>query len=114
MPTTPTIVDFRPSTEFNSNHIRGSRSIPLPSTKRDFYADASAVEKRWRELTEAFEHEAWVYKGEGPVLALCGDGDTGRMATSILRARGREAFCVEGGFEALAAGGFVDCSCERL
>jgi len=36
-----------------------------------------------------------------PVIVLCSDGDSGKMATSILRGKGQEAYCVEGGYREL-------------
>lgn len=64
-------------------------------------------------MKKAFAKNEWVWGNEGPVVVVCGDGDTGKMGAAMLRARGREAFCVEGGYDALVAGGFVD-GCKVL
>ena len=108
-----TVLDLRPAEEFERAHVRGARSIPLPRTKEDFYGDSEAIETRWKELKKVFAKDEWVWSGEGPALVICGDGDTGKMGAAMLRARGREGFCVEGGYDALVAGGFVD-GCEGL
>ncbi|KAI1908921.1 hypothetical protein LOZ61_005334 [Ophidiomyces ophidiicola] len=116
-----TVVDIRPTDAFACSHLPGSRNIPLPETEEDFYGKAEAVQRRWNELKQAFDGETWLWKvsihegqkysgqdgmsdppGPGPVLVVCTDGDSGRMAAAMLRAKGREAFCVEGGYGALA------------
>lgn len=88
---------------FAASHIRDSHNIPLALTMEDFFGDAKGVEQRWHELRQALDGEAWLREVDGKVLVLCADGDSSRMATSMLRARGREAFCVDGGYSALYA-----------
>lgn len=39
--------------------------------------------------------------GSGHILVLCYDGDTARVATSVLRAHGLDADSVRGGYRAL-------------
>ncbi|KAK4186939.1 tryptophan synthase beta subunit-like PLP-dependent enzyme [Podospora australis] len=92
------IIDIRPRADYLSSHLRNTRSVPLTITKEDFFGDAEAVRERWLEMRDAFEglDDGWDEKGK--VLVICLDGDSGAMATSMLRARGREAFCVTGGF----------------
>ncbi|KAJ5106688.1 hypothetical protein N7456_003363 [Penicillium angulare] len=99
-----TLIDFRPKAAFDQGHIKGSKSLPLSETIDDFFGDSYAVEKRWLELSDLLAREPWLLeKTPGPVLIVCTEGDTGRMAASMLRARGREAFSLEGGFEAITA-----------
>jgi hypothetical protein len=88
---------------FRSSHLDESRNIPLPQTQPDFFGDAKAVEQRWLEVRATLEDQTWSWGADARVLVLCVDGDTSRMATALLRARGREAFCVEGGYDALVA-----------
>lgn len=38
------------------------------------------------------------YNSASKILLVCTHGDTSRMATAMLRARGIEAYCVKGGF----------------
>lgn len=68
---------------------------------QDFFADANAIEKRWVELRTALEGEEWTWRNGRRILVLCADGDSARMATAMLRAKGKEAVCVEGGHPAL-------------
>ena len=96
-----TVLDLRPEELYAASHICGSRNIPLPLTKANFYGDAKAVEQRWLEMKQAFEQEDWVWAYGRRALVLCADGDSGRMATAMLRAKGCEATCVEGGYPAL-------------
>lgn len=101
-----TLLDLRPEDAFARCHLRSAHNVPLPDTPEDFFGDAGEVRKRWHEVTGALKGEAWLWEGGSasdgePVLVLCSDGDTGRMAAAALRARGREAYCVEGGFRAL-------------
>lgn len=81
--------------------------------RADLFGDAEAVQQRWAELKAATATQSWLGlghdddDGEGEpaaVLVLSGDGDSesGRMAAAMLRARGREVYCVEGGYAALS------------
>jgi rhodanese-related sulfurtransferase len=97
------VIDLRPSGMFAASHVRGSHNIPLALSQKDLFGDAKRVEQRWAELRQSLDGDAWVWRVEGTVLVLCADGDSSRMATAMLRARGREALCVEGGFSALYA-----------
>lgn len=88
-------------------------NAPLSDTPEDFYGDTGAIRKRWEELKGMMDEQSWLWwekvrevklnedegekRNRAPVLVLCMDGDIGRMATAMLRAKGREAFCVEGG-----------------
>ncbi|KAF2867714.1 cysteine synthase B [Massariosphaeria phaeospora] len=94
------LLDLRPRDKYEESHIVGSRSIPLPATKADLFGDAEAVEQRWTELTQAVREQEW--SAGQRVLVLCADGDSARMATAMLRAKGCEALCVEGGYPAMA------------
>jgi hypothetical protein len=42
-----------------------------------------------------------IFRGKR-VLTLCYDGDSARVANSVLRAKGVEAECIRGGYSALA------------
>ncbi|KAF7585768.1 hypothetical protein BBP40_010141, partial [Aspergillus hancockii] len=104
------LVDLRPESAFAEGHIKTSQNLPLSETIDDFFGDSHAVQKRWLELTDLLAREQWLLERTpetqtrfGPVLIVCAEGDTGRMAVSMLRARGRVAFSLEGGFEAITA-----------
>jgi rhodanese-related sulfurtransferase len=104
------VLDLRPSVAFEASHIRSARNVPLPETQPDFYESAAAVERRWGELSQALDDDVVAigpYGGcspldkEAAIIVLCCDGDSGRMATSILRGKGHQAFCVDGGYAQL-------------
>ncbi|KAF2185756.1 cysteine synthase [Zopfia rhizophila CBS 207.26] len=107
-----TVIDIRPVDAYASSHLSGAQNIPLPETKEDFLGDSDAVQRRWTELKDVFDEELWLWKDgkddsaccemeRRPVLVVCTDGDSGRMATAQLRAKGCQAFCIEGGYRAL-------------
>jgi hypothetical protein len=61
-------------------------------------------------MREAFEREDWALADGRMVLVLCENGDSGRMATAMLRAKGCEAMCVDGGYPAVSE---YLSACER-
>lgn len=38
---------------------------------------------------------------DGPKIVICYDGETSRLATAVMRARGMEAFSIRGGMQAV-------------
>lgn len=96
-----TVLDLRPMNMYAAAHIRDSRNVAVSLAPDDFFGDAKAVEQRWMELRAALESEACTWSSPRKVLLLCADGDSSRMAAAILRAKGFEALCVDGGFPAL-------------
>ena len=107
MPAGLRIFDLRPRELYEQGHLDGSLNLDLPLTKHDFYGDAEAVRERWTELKEAFEREGMLdsepsghedHDLKGKVLVVCEDGDSGAMATSMLRRKGWEAFSLLGGW----------------
>ncbi len=78
----------------------------MAAAPADLFGDAQAVEERWREIRQTIDGPLWPEPSELqelPGLVLCNNGDSGRMTVAILRARGVEAFTIEGGYDALAA-----------
>lgn len=68
----------------------------------DIYSDSNALHMHWRNLKSKFEAEsARLGSKTSPLLVLCYDGETSRLAVSILRAQGYSAFSVFGGYHAL-------------
>jgi hypothetical protein len=65
------------------------------------YYDADLLERQWRELNTMFTDGTQQFSlasgSDVIVLLLCYDGDTSRLASSILRAKGVEAFSLKGG-----------------
>ena len=113
------LLDLRQSGDFAAAHVRGSHSSPLTnlsSKTGDIFADSDALHMHWTNLRRKFAVEdgedddddvvgrlgSKVKKASSsPLLVICYDGETSRLATSILRAKGHEAFSVLGGFGAL-------------
>ena len=101
----PTVVDLRQSIDFQKDHVTGSINSPLntltPMTK-DIFGDPNAIYTHWGNLKTNFDAEGERLGPKGSViLVLCYDGETSRLATSILRARNYTAFSVMAGFPAL-------------
>lgn len=53
------------------------------------------------ELRAALEGEGWMWEDNRQILVVCADGDSSKMAVAMLRAKGKEALCIEGGYPAL-------------
>lgn len=99
------ILDLRTVADFSTWHLPGSVNIPLRSldshTPKPF-SEPSVLEAQWLELEELFsDHNAVSRLHSHHVLAICYNGDTARVATSVLRARGIEADSLRGGYQAL-------------
>jgi cysteine synthase A len=80
-------------------------NLPLssagPHTASPF-SDPELLEAQWVELEKIFTDDALVSDlGRHHVLVVCYDGDSARVATSVLRAKGIEADSVRGGHRAL-------------
>ncbi|VBB81452.1 Putative protein of unknown function [Podospora comata] len=107
------VIDVRPRTEFVKSHLRNAVNIPLSVTKDDFYGDPQAVYERWKEMNAAFKETGVLDHQEEDddrqTLVVCLDGDSGKMAASMLRGaskkvgKKREVFCVDGGWGVLEA-----------
>lgn len=66
------------------------------------YYDAHLLERQWKELDSLFTKgtQGFSLGGTGSdavILLLCYDGDTSRLASSILRSKGVKAFSLKGG-----------------
>ena len=98
-------LDLRQRKDFETEHIPQSVSSPLEGltpTMRDVFGNSDALHLLWTELKRKFKDEEKILSPKKlPVVVLCYDGDVSQMATSILRAKGYEAFSVCGGFSAL-------------
>ncbi|KHJ31434.1 putative cysteine synthase b [Erysiphe necator] len=100
------ILDLRTAKDFNIWHLPGAISKPLVSltaeTRNPFF-DTETMEVIWSELMIMFSsHTAKNMAGSKKVALICYDGDTSRVATSILRARGVAAVNLMGGMNGLA------------
>ncbi|KAF4292376.1 hypothetical protein KXV22_005456 [Aspergillus fumigatus] len=99
------VLDLRTAADYSTWHLPGSVNIPLRSldshTPKPF-ADPGVLEAQWLELETLFKTEEALSKLRGQhVLVICYHGDTARVATSVLRAKGIEADSLRGGYQAL-------------
>lgn len=105
------VLDLRKATDFARWRLPGSVNLPLESlnsTKQSPFSDSAILESQWRELESIFSGKSEndtapsAARSKGRcVLLLCYDGDTSRVGTSILRAKGVEAVSLRGGMHAL-------------
>lgn len=117
------VLDFRRSSDYDAFHLPNSVNIPLDALRdgsargspfANIADECDMLEEVWLELEELFtvkdkngkrnaSAEALMALLRGKkVLTLCYDGDTARVANSVLRAKGVEAECIHGGYAALS------------
>lgn len=99
------VLDLRKAADFRAWHLPESINLPLislgPHTASPF-SDPAVLEAQWVELEKIFDDGRLISDlGTHHVLVVCYGGDTARVATSVLRARGLEADSVRGGHHAL-------------
>ena len=99
------IIDLRQPADFDHFHLPGSVNLPfaVESTPSPF-SDPTILASLWKELEGAFKNPSDEVKTliqDRRILSVCYDGDSSRVATSVLRAKGYEADNVRGGFKAL-------------
>lgn len=107
--TTPdtVLIDLRKPDDFVASNIPGSYNLPLQSlnaTTPSPFFDATVLERQWKELDAILSNNtinAYDLPGKN-VGVICYAGDTARVATSVLRARGIAASSIKGGLRALA------------
>ncbi|GIZ41546.1 hypothetical protein CKM354_000484600 [Cercospora kikuchii] len=101
------IIDFRRQSDYLNFHLPAppSLNIPLrtlsPTSPSPFFTP-DLLATQWRELESLFS-ESYLQSQfqDRKILCFCYDGDTARVATSVLRAKGFEAESVKGGYRAL-------------
>ncbi|ELR06325.1 hypothetical protein VC83_08575 [Pseudogymnoascus destructans] len=102
------LIDLRDTTDFESGHLPDAANWPLKSLARGGkspFFESQVLEKQWLELESLFVSKNGNSEGRlkalnspgHSVMILCYDGDTARVATSVLRARDIEAWSVRGG-----------------
>ena len=103
----PILLDLRCPSDFAGSHIPSAANVPLRSlnkSDRSPYEDSDVLEAQWLELEALFggvnpnEEKCRDFEGR-PVVLVCYSGDTARVATSVLRARGIEAVSIKGGMD---------------
>ncbi|QGI64907.1 hypothetical protein CEK26_008859 [Fusarium fujikuroi] len=117
------ILDFRCSSDYDAFHLPNSVNMPLDALRNGLSSgspfanpadDCAMLEELWLELESLFNVKdkagnrnasaaalMSILRGKR-VLTLCYDGDSSRVANSVLRAKGVEAECIRGGYSALA------------
>lgn len=99
------ILDLRTADDFARWHLSSSVNVPLHSLDSRApgpFSDPTVLEAQWLELESLFSESNTLSKLQAHrVLLLCYNGDTARVATSVLRAKGIEADSVRGGYRAL-------------
>ncbi|KAF5989239.1 putative cysteine synthase B [Fusarium bulbicola] len=100
-----TIIDLRQADDFNMFHLPGAVNMPFAQSGTPSpFSDAKLLESLWKNLERAFKApvaELQSLLSGRRVLLTCYDGDSARVATSVLRAKGYEADSIRGGFQAL-------------
>ncbi|KAF4983408.1 hypothetical protein FZEAL_1137 [Fusarium zealandicum] len=100
-----TVIDLRQPPDYEAFHLPGSVNMPFAqeSTPSPFY-DPKVLESLWRRLEETFKspsEDLQALLQNKRILLTCYDGDSSRVATSVLRAKGYGAESIRGGFLAL-------------
>ncbi|KAH7396398.1 cysteine synthase-like protein B [Pyrenochaeta sp. MPI-SDFR-AT-0127] len=99
------LIDLRKPSDFILSHIPGAYNLPLQSSNTSTpspFSDAAILESQWKELVATFTSDrisAYDLPGKN-VCIVCYNGDTARVATSVLRAKGIAASSIKGGYEA--------------
>ena len=95
------ILDLRTAEAFADYHLPGSISRPLSSLESSTlspFSDPVVMEQQWKELESAFDTTTIeLLRRAGSVWLVCFGGDTSRVATSVLRAKGVTANSLKGG-----------------
>ena len=99
------VLDLRTALDFSTWHLPGSVNVPLDSLNSHSpkpFANPAVLEAQWAELETLFktDHRLSQLRGQH-VLVICYNGDTARVATSVLRAKGIEGDSLRGGYQAL-------------
>ncbi|KAL4726885.1 hypothetical protein ACLX1H_005777 [Fusarium chlamydosporum] len=100
-----TIIDLRQTQDFHIFHLPGAVNMPFVSDNTPSpFSDAKLLESLWKSLEDDFKAPGKNIKSlldNRRVLLTCYDGDSSRVATSVLRAKGYEADSIRGGFQSL-------------
>ncbi|KAH9909557.1 tryptophan synthase beta subunit-like PLP-dependent enzyme [Xylariomycetidae sp. FL2044] len=99
----PVILDLRQPEDFD--YCTLSSSVNRPFTEKGTtspFKDPKKLFSLWKKLEAYFQNpdeEVDQLIGGKPVLLVCYDGDTSRVASSVFRAKGFEAYSLKGGFK---------------
>ena len=106
------VLDLRQPNDFVAGHFPHATNLPLQSMESNLvpspFSEPEVLETQWLELEALFSQDARLAGLKGhQVLFLCYNGDTARVATSVLRAKGIEATSIRGGYQALLKAGYM-------
>lgn len=99
------LVDLRSTQDFDHSHICGSISTPLDgltAASGPPFDNVPVLYERWKAMKAKFaggELPRGLEGISGPMIVLCYDGETSRLATAVMRAEGMEAYSIEGGMD---------------
>ncbi|KAK2821762.1 hypothetical protein FQN49_007698 [Arthroderma sp. PD_2] len=93
-------IDLRSRVDFESCHVIGAYSSPLPNSEAESkspfdFGDIDTLIDQCKELDAMIENpevSEWLFTTKSSLVVLCYNGDTSRVMTTILRARGVEAY----------------------
>ncbi|KAJ6446503.1 cysteine synthase B [Purpureocillium lavendulum] len=99
------VLDIRQAADFAQFRLPGSVNVPFvqPGGAGPF-SEPSILRDLWQRLDDTFKSPPQDLQDAmhgKRILVLCYDGDSARVATSVLRAKGYEADSIRGGFKAL-------------
>lgn len=100
-----TLLDLRTAEDNAKQYLRGAISMPLSTCSSKTvspFRDPHILETQWNELEYTFDTLRLRGLKDCRVFVLCYNGDTARIATSVLRAKGIEANSIKGGIEAVS------------
>ncbi|KAI1283514.1 tryptophan synthase beta subunit-like PLP-dependent enzyme [Xylaria sp. FL0933] len=100
------IIDLRQPSDFHSYQVPGSTNLPIAlPTSRSPFSDPAVMVTVWTQLEDTFsslDTNLLDILQDKRILVICYDGDTSRVATSVLRAKGYTAESIRGGFSNFA------------
>lgn len=102
-----TVIDLRSSQDFGKEHVPGAISSPLANLTAatpNPSDDVETLEQQWKDLKAKCDGKELMdicNAAKDPCLVLCYNGETSRIATALLRARGVEAYSAMGGMMAI-------------
>lgn len=103
------VIDLRQKPDFDSLHLAGSYNIPMiDSRDQNPFSDAKVLESLWLKLEAIFQtendHLMFLNQNQdSPMILVCDNGNSARVATSVLRAKGYEADSIRGGIGAITS-----------